>query len=213
MFTGIIEKTARVKKVSAQHKGIRVAFERPRGWKLTTGQSISIDGVCSTVVARTKNEFEVDYMPETILKTAARSLIAGSIVNLERSLVYGARIEGHIVQGHVDTRVEIARISNQGSSRLLFFKIPVSCKRYVAIHGSITMHGVSLTVARLSDRLCTVALIPHTLTHTNLGTLEKGDEVNIEIDYLARYGIAATTRSGTVLRNATKGVLKKTRNR
>lgn len=213
MFTGIIEKTAHVKKVYAEHKGIRVRIEKPRGWKLVMGQSISIDGICSTVVAQTSGAFEVDYMPETMLKTTASSLKKDSTVNLERSLVYGARIEGHIVQGHVDTQVRISHITKQGSSSLLSFRIPAAFKRYVALHGSITMHGVSLTVARLSGTLCTVALIPHTLTHTNLGFLVTGDHVNIEVDYLARYGIAATATSGTVLRNATKGVQKNTRRR
>ncbi len=213
MFTGIIEKLARVKVTKRQNKGIRVQIEKPRGWKLVIGQSISVDGVCSTVVALSAGGFDVVYMPETLLKTTARSIAKDSRVNLERSLVYGARIEGHIVQGHVDAQSKITSIVQQGSSRLLTFPIPVAYRRFVTLHGSITVHGVSLTVARLKTGLCTVALIPHTLSHTNLGHLAKGDAVNIEVDYLARYGIAAPWQSGTVLRNATKGIQKRARSR
>ncbi len=213
MFTGIIEQMARVTAVRVQQEGIRVGIEKPDGWKLRVGQSISIDGVCSTVVAQSARTFEVDYMPETISKTTVGTITKGRRVNLERSLEFGARIEGHIVQGHVDAITEITNITLQGSSRLLSFRIPAALRRYVVLHGSITMHGVSLTVARLRAGLCTVALIPHTLTHTNLGEQIKGNAIHIEIDYLARYGIAGTTRSGTVLRNAAKGIQKRTKRR
>ena len=198
MFTGIIEQTAKVRSIQARGTGVRVSIEKPTGWKLSIGQSISING---------------DYMPETLLKTTVRTLGKGSLVNLERSLVYGARIEGHIVQGHVDATVEVASIALQGASRLVVFRIPVALKKCVALHGSITVNGVSLTVARLSAGVCTVALIPHTLVHTNLGLLAEGSRVNIEVDYLARYGIAASSASDTVLRNAAKGVQKGARRR
>ena len=213
MFTGIIEQTAKVRSIQARGTGVRVSIEKPTGWKLSIGQSISINGVCSTVVTHTVRAFEVDYMPETLLKTTVRTLGKGSLVNLERSLVYGARIEGHIVQGHVDATVEVASIALQGASRLVVFRIPVALKKCVALHGSITVNGVSLTVARLSAGVCTVALIPHTLVHTNLGLLAEGSRVNIEVDYLARYGIAASSASDTVLRNAAKGVQKGARRR
>ncbi len=209
MFTGIIEKTGRVKAVLSQHQGIRVRIEKPRGWKLVLGQSISIDGICSTVVAKSATTFEVDYMPETILKTTARAMTEDSVVNLERSLVYGARIDGHFVLGHVDAEAAVRDITAQGSSRLISLHLPSALTRYVALHGSITVDGVALTVARLKSRTCTVALIPHTLTHTNLGLIAIGDGVNIEVDYLARYGIAATLKGGTVLRNAANGVQKR----
>ena len=213
MFTGIIEKTARVAAVQAQNKGTRVRIEKPRGWKLVIGQSVSIDGICSTVVVQSAGAFEVDYMPETILKTTVRAMKEGSTVNLERSLVYGARMDGHFVLGHVDSQAVVTNITLQGSSRLISMKLPSALKRYVALHGSITVNGVALTVARLSGTTCTVALIPHTRVHTSLGRLVKNDHVNIEVDYLARYGIAATTQGGTVLRNATKRVQKSTRRR
>lgn len=174
------------------------------------GQSISINGVCSTVVARTTRTFDVVYMPETLLKTTVRSLKKNSIVNLERSLVYGARIEGHFVLGHVDTVARVTALTKQGSSRLIATQIPVQFRPYVALHGSITINGVALTVARLRGRTCTVALIPYTLEHTNLGAILEKDTVNLEVDYLARYGIAEMRGSGTVLRNATKRIQKRT---
>jgi riboflavin synthase len=213
MFTGIIEQTARIKSVRAQKKGLRVVIEKPRGWKLIVGQSICVNGICSTVVTHSARVFDVHYMPETLLKTTARALAAGSVVNLERSLVYGARIEGHFVLGHVDGEAVVTGVTKQGSSRLISIQLPSAFRRYVALHGSITVNGVALTVARLTGRLCTVALIPHTLMYTNLGTLEKGDAVNLEVDYLARYGIAAIKRGGTVGRNAKKGIQKSARRR
>jgi riboflavin synthase len=213
MFTGIIETTACVATAKARHKGVRVGIEKPRGWKLSIGQSISIDGVCSTVVEQSPRTFQVDYMPETILKTTAGALRPGSVVHLERSLVYGARIEGHIVQGHVDAHAEVIAVEQQGSSRLVSIRIPPTLRRFVALHGSITLCGVSLTVARLSGAKCSVALIPHTLESTNLDAIKKGSSVNIEVDYFARYGIATKSPGGTVRRNAAKRVQKGTRSR
>lgn len=213
MFTGIIETTARVATARAQHKGVRVGIEKPRGWKLAIGQSISINGICSTVVEQSTRTFEIDYMPETILKTTAGTLKSGGLVNLERSLVYGARIEGHIVQGHVDAQAEVLDVEQQGASRLITVCIPSSLRRFVALHGSITVNGVSLTVARLSGTKLSIALIPHTLEITNLGLLKKGSSVNIEVDYLVRHGVATKSAGGTVRRNAAKRVQKSSRHR
>src|SRR3990167_1992026 len=107
MFTGIVEKTAKIDSVRRHGSCIRVCIKMPSGWDLSEGQSISVDGVCSTVVASGKDIFCVEYMPETLSKTTARFLPKGGIVNLERSLVYGNRVEGHLTQGHVDMRASV----------------------------------------------------------------------------------------------------------
>jgi riboflavin synthase len=198
MFTGIIQSKAKV--VSTQKKGsvIQVRLEKPRDWKLTIGQSISVDGICSTVTLLPKGFFEVEYMPETLLKTTAGSFAKGSVVNLERSLTLNDYIDGHIVQGHVDARARVAEVIEEGTTRRITIEIPKPLHRYVAAQGSIAINGVSLTVARLSGARATVALIPHTLTVTNLGALKKGDMVNIEADLMARYIVAAIAGGGRV---------------
>ena len=198
MFTGIIQSKSKV--VSTQKKGsvIQVRLEKPRDWKLVLGQSISIDGICSTVTVLSKEYFEVDYMPETLSKTTAGSFAKGSIVNLERSLTLNDYIDGHIVQGHVDARARIAEVVEEGNTRRITIEIPKLLLRFVAALGSIAINGVSLTVARLAGSRATVALIPHTLAVTNLGSLKKGDVVNIEADLMARYIVAAMADSGRV---------------
>lgn len=187
MFAGIIEKRSKV--LSAEMHGalMRVRVEKPRSWKLVLGQSIDIDGICSTVVKFSQNSFEVEFMPETLSKTTASNFQKGRAVNLERSLKYGQRIDGHPVQGHVDLTAPLREVQEKGKSKELTFKLPARAARSVALHGSIAINGVSLTVARKHGPNVTVALIPHTLTHTNLGTLQLGDSVNIETDHSVLY--------------------------
>jgi riboflavin synthase len=187
MFTGIIEAKAGAISITAYRGGKRVRIKKPKGWKLGDGQSVNIDGVCSTVVAKDAKSFSVEYMPETLSKTAAGNITKGSELNLERSLMLHTRIDGHLVQGHVDTKGVVTEIKKIGMNHLVTVRIPKSLIKFVALHGSITVNGVSLTVARRAKDSATIALIPHTLSHTNLGALKKGDEVNIEVDLVARY--------------------------
>jgi len=187
MFTGIIEHTARV--VSAEDRaGIRrVGITLPPKWRVRLGQSIAIDGICSTVAGISAKSFMVEYMPETLAKTTAQLFGKGRVVNLERSLTLGRFVDGHLVQGHVDARVRVARVTGDwGVHRLTIF-LPAPLRKFVAERGSIAINGVSLTVAAKGKSNCTVALIPYTLSHTDLGMLKKGDEVNIETDLIARY--------------------------
>lgn len=187
MFTGIIQATGKVER-SSEKSGIRrVAIRRPAGWRLSLGQSISVDGICSTVVARAVKHFEVEYMPETLRKTTAGSFDRGTLLNLERSLGLKDFVDGHLVQGHVDGKGVVTKIEDEGASRLISVKVPADLKRFIAARGSIAVNGVSLTVARVRGTTFTVALIPHTLKATNLGLLTKGSEVNIETDLVARY--------------------------
>lgn len=187
MFAGIIQKTVAIRAVAAQGEGRVVRITKPAGWKLKAGASVAVDGICSTVIRMDRATFSVEYMPETLRCSTARFFKRGSQVNLERSLLFGAPVDGHFVQGHVDGVAKVARIAVRGDSREITLHIPRTSVRYIAQKGSITVNGVALTVARMRGSECTVALIPYTLAHTNIGALKTGDHVNIETDLLARY--------------------------
>lgn len=173
MFTGIIEKTTPLQAI----KGDRFVFAKPSAWRLREGQSISIDGVCSTVLRSNSKNFTVQYIPETL--RVIKPLVVGRKMNLERSIRSSDRFEGHFVLGHVDTVGIVSSIS----SHVLKINYPKKFKKFLAYKGSVAINGVSLTTLRG----LVVALIHHTLTHTNLGELKKGDKVNIEFDVLAKY--------------------------
>lgn len=187
MFAGIIETKGRVKAIEMKNKMRRVRVEAPKSWNLPLGVSVSVDGICSTVVKKGSGYFDVEYMPETLSKTTASSFKKGVVVNLERSLKYGERIDGHPVQGHVDCAVPITQLVTNGSSRELTVKPSAVLARAAALHGSIAINGVSLTIAKRHGPNITVALIPYTLKHTDLGTLAVGDLVNVEFDHSRLY--------------------------
>ena len=178
MFTGIIEKTARV--TEKTDRGL--AVERPADFVDTrTGSSISINGVCLTVISLDHTSMRFDVIGETWNKTNLGSLQPGSIVNLERAMRADGRFEGHFVQGHIEGT---ARVLVAGT--ILELELPETLLPFVVPKGSITLNGVSLTVAELKKNVCTIALIPHTLQATNLGLLQSGDQVNIETDIISR---------------------------
>jgi riboflavin synthase len=191
MFTGIIQATVKVRKTEKAGECLRVSVERPSHWPLVHGQSIAIDGVCSTVVAFDEQSFDVEYMPETLAKTSVGNFQEGTEVNLERSLTLQDFIDGSLVQGHVDTTGKIEKIKDIGETKEMTLSFPSELKKYIAPKGSIVVNGVSLTVASVDEGGFRIALIPYTLTHTNLGLLEEGSSVNIEVDMLARYAVNA----------------------
>ncbi len=191
MFTGIIQTTVRVLKTQEDDTCLLVRITRPLKWRITLGQSITVDGICSTVVSFGKSFFDVVYMPETLRKTTAGAFVKDSMVNLERSLTMAQPLDGSIVSGHVDASGRVGRIVEEGTSWLVSISYPMKLAKYVSPQGSIVVNGVSLTVAGTEKNIFTVALIPYTLEHTNLGSLRKGDKVNIEIDVLARYVVNA----------------------
>ncbi|MDP2648658.1 MAG: riboflavin synthase [Patescibacteria group bacterium] len=209
MFTGIVQETSAVVSVSVRERVRRVRIRKPPRWKLLKGQSIAVDGICSTVAALGEEWFDVEYMPETLSKTTAGSLARGHSVNLERSLRYGDPVDGHLVQGHVDARTRIIAVTAKGKSREMRIALPSALAKHFALHGSVALSGVSLTVARLRRGSFDVALIPHTLSHTNLGGLSPGDSLNIETDRTALLAVAAVR--GKVIRNAEKKRRKKPR--
>lgn len=187
MFTGIITAVAGVQGVSASGKSIFVRIEKPAGWKMKEGESVSIDGICSTVKVLRGSSFEAEYMPETIKKTTAKFFKKGMYLNLERSLRLNNRLGGHLVQGHVDTTAQIEEIKKLGNSVILKIGFPKRYARFIAEKGAISVNGVSLTVVAAGGDWLTVSLVSYTLEHTNLRFLKKGDTVNLEVDVLARY--------------------------
>ena len=188
MFTGIVEELGHV--VSLAH-GPDSAVVRIRGPLVTAdaapGASIAVNGICLTVVELDADSFSVDVMAETLHRTCLGELTPGSPVNLERALAVGDRLGGHLVQGHVDgTGTSLAR---QPGDRweVVTISLPGELARYVVEKGSITVDGVSLTIAGLDDASFQVSLIPTTLALTTLGTKQVGDLVNLEVDVLAKY--------------------------
>ncbi|MDZ4385519.1 MAG: riboflavin synthase, partial [Candidatus Moranbacteria bacterium] len=155
--------------------------------KVWKGESIAIDGVCSTVKNLTKKDFTVEYMPETINKTTVGDFIEDRAVNLEKSLKLNDLLDGHLVQGHIDTTGQVKGIKQVRESKVVKIKIPSGFMRLVADKGSVTVNGTSLTVVSTGKDWFSVSLIGYTLDNTNLGTIEVGDRVNIETDVLAKY--------------------------
>lgn len=192
MFTGIIERTAIVRGTETRGRMKVVTLAKPASWKLKKGQSVSVSGICSTVVASTSTSFTVEYMPETLRTTIAGTYIKGRVVNLERSLKYGERMDGHFVQGHIEGTARVAEKKKEGRSTLLTLRFPAILARYALARGSVTLDGVALTVAKRHGPRVSVALVPHTQSHTTLGKIKIGEQVNVETDLLVRHARVTT---------------------
>ena len=187
MFSGIITATAIATKIEKGKDSLRVSLPVPKKWKLQKGESINIDGICSTVEKIKGDIFSVFYMAETLRKTSLSSLGPNHIFNLERSLTLQSLIGGHLVSGHVDTAASLSSIKPEGEAKVLVFKLPAKFTKYIIYKGSICVNGVSLTVVHVDKNSFTVSLIPYTLSHTNLGELKPKDTVNVELDLIAKY--------------------------
>ncbi len=207
MFTGIITTKGVVRTVAPGAHTTRITFSKPASWRVQNGESIAIDGVCSTVVGKSATQFSVEYMKETLRKTTVRNWRVGSIRNLERPMKYGDRVHGHFILGHVDNVAKVKSVGKSAREFLLTFTTPKNIHRYIVPHGSIALNGVALTLARVTKTTFTVALVPYTLKVTNIAMLRKGDIVNVEVDYLARYHLTKTKRA-TVAPHAKKTVRK-----
>jgi riboflavin synthase len=188
MFTGIIEEVGAIRGIQAHAKGGRVTVSA-RGVldDIKIGDSVAINGVCLTVVEFNSNSLAFDISEETLARTTLGRLRAGNCVNLERALKVGDRLGGHIVQGHVDATGQFISKHPAGDGILMRFNYPAEIGCYICLKGSITVDGISLTVAGLGQGWFEVAIIPHTLKVTNLGALSSGDTVNLEVDILAKY--------------------------
>jgi riboflavin synthase len=183
MFTGIVRELGTVDAFG----GSRLVVAAPEtAAGVAVGDSVSIAGVCLTVVAAEEGRLAFDVVPETLSRTALSRLERGDRLNVEPSLRVGDPLGGHVVQGHVDAVGAVRSVTPEGESRRVWVDAPVAIVRYCLEKGSIAVDGVSLTVAALDDEGFEVALIPHTLAVTTLGDLKTGDEVNLEVDVLAK---------------------------
>jgi len=188
VFTGLVREVGTVASLDGGADGIRIAVDAPdTAGGAALGDSISIDGVCLTVVAAGDGRIAFDAVPETLGRTALGTLEPGSRVNLEPALRVGDALGGHYVQGHVDAVGRVRSVAPEGDGRRIWFDAPPEVLRYVVEKGSIAVAGTSLTIAGVDDAGFAVALIPHTLAATTLGALGPGDAVNLEADVLAKY--------------------------
>ncbi len=188
MFTGIVEEVGTVRHVAPTRSGLRLEVACVRVMeRLSIDDSVSVAGVCLTVVGRDDRALTADVVPETLARTTLGSLARGSHVNLERAATPQTALGGHFVQGHIDATARLLERTPEGEGARLRFTLPKALARYVVQKGFITLDGVSLTVARLGKTFFEIALIPHTAERTTLGLLRKGEAVNVEVDVIAKY--------------------------
>lgn len=188
MFSGLIEATAKVLQIMQEPGGIRLLVARPAQFTdIALGDSIALQGCCLTVVAMDAGSLSFQAGEETLSRTGLGELKPGDLLNCERSLKLGDRLGGHLVSGHVDGRGQVIERSHTAEWTNLVIEAPTHLMRQMVSKGSITMEGVSLTVVDVTPHTFSVALIPHTLTHTTLGDLQVGSGVNLETDLLAKY--------------------------
>jgi riboflavin synthase len=188
IFTGLIMEVGRVRSVRRRADGAFLVVEAKKVLEGTRiGDSISINGVDLTVIEMSDNSFSADASLETLKRSTLGELQVGHHVNLERALAVGERLGGHMVQGHVDGTGELLSVAQEGNAYRLRFGLPRELGRYIAMKGSITVDGISLTVAGLGDDWFEVAIIPYTWRETSLGDLKSGERVNLEVDVLAKY--------------------------
>jgi len=187
MFTGIVAAVGTVTAAVPAAGGLRLVVDAAGlGLKdVAVGDSIAVNGICLTVVARSARNFEADVSRETLACTAG--FARGGRVNLEKALRAADRLGGHLVSGHVDDVGIVTRMQRAGANRVIALRAPARLSKYIARKGSVTLNGVSLTVNDVRGAGFTVNLIPHTLASTNLGALRAGGKVNVEVDILARY--------------------------
>lgn len=199
MFTGIVEEVGRVEAVTPLAGGRRLRLACSFSHALAVDESVAVDGVCLTVVAQDSAAFEAVAVEETLSKTTLGRLAAGHGVNLERAVRLGGRLDGHLVQGHVDTTGVIAAVEALADSHLVTVAYPLEHADLVIPRGSLCVDGISLTVARVDDSdperpTLTLALIPHTWGKTTAGLWTSGRAVNLEFDLVGKYVLRASAR-------------------
>jgi len=188
MFTGIIEELGRVREIEKRGEDARIVIEaRTVTEGSSDGDSIAVNGVCLTALDVKSDSFAADVSKETLSRSTLGSLKSGSPVNLERAVTPATRLGGHIVQGHVDARGKFLGSENHGESWTFRFAYPKEIARYLVFKGSVAVEGISLTIANLTDDYFEIAVIPKTFEVTNFSQLKPGDEVNLEVDLIAKY--------------------------
>lgn len=187
MFTGIVENLGRVIEIQNEGENIHFTIESSFTSELKIDQSVAHNGVCLTVVDIEGSCFKVTAIQETLNKTNLKQLQIGDAVNLERAMLAGARLDGHIVQGHVDTTAKLKKIKNADGSQEFHFKLSKNAEFELVDKGSVCIDGVSLTVVKSKKRNFHVAIIPYTYQHTIFHQYQEGDIVNIEFDIIGKY--------------------------
>jgi riboflavin synthase len=188
VFTGIVREVGRVEAVKGGAEGVRLVVRAPETAAATAvGDSVAVSGVCLTAVAVADGTVAFDAVPETLRRSSLGRVEAGATVNVEPALRAGEPLGGHLVQGHVDGVGRVRAVEPEGDGRRLEIDASPALTRYLVEKGSVAVEGVSLTVAALDDEGFAIALVPHTLAETTLGVLSPGDEVNLEVDVLAKY--------------------------
>jgi riboflavin synthase len=196
LFTGLIADLGEITTVESTTDGVRLSISSALAGELTEGASISVNGVCLTATTVAGGSFSADVMNETLRLSSLGEAGVGTPVNLELAMRAGDRLGGHMVQGHVDGVGRVVEVVPDGFACRVTIEAAPELLRYMVHKGSITVDGVSLTVAGLDDRSFTVSLIPETLERTNLGRAEAGTTVNLEVDVLAKY-VERLTPGGT----------------
>ena len=190
MFTGIVEEVGRVTRIEQRGESRRITITAENVPKeLKPGHSVAASGVCLTALDIKPGSFCADLAPETWVRTSFSRMHEGALVNLELPMKADGRFGGHIVQGHVDgvgTLISLNRIADS-ENWWLHIELPHEVEKYTVYKGSISIEGISLTVAKLEENRCTIAIIPHTVEQTNLHSLNPGDPVNLEADLIAKY--------------------------
>jgi riboflavin synthase len=195
MFTGIVEELGQVARLEPLNEAVRLSVKGPEvAGDARAGDSIAVNGVCLTVVTTDDGVFTADVMLQTLAHTSLGALRVGAPVNLERAVTPATRLGGHIVQGHVDGTGTILRRTPSEHWELVQVSLPAELNRYLVDKGSITVDGISLTVAEVDAESFTVSLIPETLARTTLGVKQPGDVVNLEVDVIAKYVEKMVTR-------------------
>jgi riboflavin synthase len=187
LFTGLIEDLGAVESIERTGDGAKLRISSRLAGELALGDSIAVNGCCLTATVVGDNHFETEAMNQTLEVTALGSVEDGSKVNLELAMKVGDRLGGHIVQGHVDGVGTVSSVEDDGFARRLRLDLPTQLLQFAVDKGSITLNGVSLTVAELGETWAEVSLIPETLERTNLGDLAPGDRLNVECDVIAKY--------------------------
>ena len=187
MFTGIIETLGTLVDVKKEQENLHLTVQSALTPELKIDQSVAHNGVCLTVVSKTDSTYTVTAIQETCLKTNIESWAAGDVINLERAMLLGARLDGHIVQGHVDQTGICTEIREADGSWYYSFEYDSNLHNITIEKGSITVNGVSLTVVNSKANAFSVAIIPYTYEHTNFHTFKVGTEVNLEFDVIGKY--------------------------
>ena len=188
MFTGIVEAVGEVVDLSETTKDTyRLMIRTPLAHELKVGESVANNGCCLTVVSQSDKTAGFDMVAETVNRTNLSNLKPGDLINQERSMMVSSRLDGHLVQGHVDSTAKVLQVIENGEDRRIEIELPKAFRQYVVFKGSIAVNGISLTVAELREESFVVAIIPHTWTITNLHRLRPRDRANLEFDLIAKY--------------------------